>query len=232
LTGNAYAFQIQQRAFQGFPDGDYACIAMKPAKLFPMFLKLAGRPCLVVGAGAIAQSKIESLLEAQAKVRVVAPVATAKIRSWAGSRRITWRQRRFQSSDLKKTFLVVAATSSAELHERIFRQATKRGVLCNIVDVPDLCDFYYPAVVHRGALQIAISTSGRSPALAQRLRKELEKQFGPEYEQWLEQLTKSRGRLHNQNLDPDERKRLLHSQASRKAFAVFRRKRSNSKRDR
>ena len=205
---------------------------MKRAKLFPMFLKLAGRPCLVVGAGAIAESKIASLLEAQAKVRVVAPVATAKIRSWVGSRRITWRQRRFQSSDLKKTFLVVAATSSTELHERIFREATKRGVLCNIVDVPELCDFYYPAVVQRGALQIAISTSGQSPALAQRLRKELEKQFGPEYEQWLEQLAKSRTRLHAQNLGPDERKHRLHQQASRKAFAVFRRKRSNPMHDR
>jgi len=205
---------------------------MKPAKLFPMFLKLAGRPCLVVGAGAIAESKIASLLEAQAKVRVVAPQATAKIRSWAGSRRIAWRQRRFQSSDLQKTFLVVAATSSTKLHKRVFREATKRGVLCNIVDVPDLCDFYYPALVQRGALQIAISTSGQSPALAQRLRQELEKQFGPEYEQWLEQLGKSRGRLHTQNLDPDERKRRLHQQASRKAFAVFRRKRSNPMHDR
>ena len=204
-------------------------MAIKPVKLFPMFLKLAGRPCLVVGAGTIAESKIASLLEAQAKVRVVAPQATAKIRSWAVSRRIAWRQRRFQSSDLNKTFLVVAATSSTKLHKRVFHEATRRGVLCNIVDVPDLCDFYYPAVVQRGALQIAISTSGQSPALAQRLRKELEKQFGPEYEQWLEQLGKSRGLLHTQNLDTDERKRRLHHQASRKAFSVFRRKRSNSK---
>ncbi len=202
---------------------------LKPAKLFPMFLKLAGRPCLVVGAGAVAESKISSLIEAQANVRVVAPAATPGIRSWADSHRVAWQRRRFQPSDLENTFLVVAATSSPELHEEIFREATKRGVLCNIVDVPDLCDFYYPAIVQRGALQIAISTSGRSPALAQRLRKELEKQFGPEYEQWLEELGESRDKLQSQKLDPEDRKRRLHGQASTKTFSAFLKKRSKAK---
>jgi precorrin-2 dehydrogenase/sirohydrochlorin ferrochelatase len=191
-----------------------------------MFLKLAGRPCLVVGAGSVAESRISSLLEAQANVRVVAPQATPKIRSWADSHRIAWQQRRFQPSDLENMFLIIAATSSTELHKKIFRSATKQGVLCNIVDVPDLCDFYYPAVVQRGALQVAISTSGLSPALAQRLRKELEEQFGPEYEQWLEELSKSRVKLQTQEIDPDERKRRLHDQVSSKAFAAFLKKRS------
>ena len=216
----------------GILTGDPRGKKMKPAKLFPMFLKLSGRPCLVVGAGSIAESKISSLLDAHADVRVVAPKATPKVRSWADSRRIAWQMGRFQSSDLENMFLVVAATSSTELHEEIFREATKRGVLCNIVDVPDLCDFYYPSVVQRGALQIAISTSGQSPALAQRLRKELEEQFGPEYEQWLEELGKSRGELQSKHLDPDERKRRLHDQVSRKAFAAFLKKRSRSKRAR
>jgi len=118
-------------------------------------------------------------------VRVVAPEATPQVRSWALSNSIEWRQRPFQPDDLEGMFLVVAATSSTQLHERIFEEATQRGVLCNIVDVPPLCDFYYPAVVQRGALQIAISTAGQSPALAQRLRIQLEDQFGPEYEEWL-----------------------------------------------
>ncbi|HUE54941.1 MAG TPA: bifunctional precorrin-2 dehydrogenase/sirohydrochlorin ferrochelatase [Candidatus Udaeobacter sp.] len=204
---------------------------MKPAKLFPMFLKLAGRPCLVVGAGFIAESKISGLLAAHADVSVVALEVTPKIRSWADSHKIAWQQRHFQPGDLENMFLVVAATSSTVLHEEIFREATKRGVLCNIVDVPDLCDFYYPAVVQRGALQIAISTSGHSPALAQRLRKELERQFGPEYEQWLEKLGEIRGELLSK-LDPEERKRRLHDQVSRKAFAAFLKKRSKSKRPR
>jgi precorrin-2 dehydrogenase/sirohydrochlorin ferrochelatase len=203
---------------------------MKSAKLFPMFLKIAGQPCLVVGAGAVAESKIASLVEAGAKVRVIAPAATKQIRLWAEEKKIEWQRRRLQPEDLAGMFLVVAATSSRELHEEIFQEARRRGVLCNIVDVPELCDFYYPAVVQRGALQIAISTSGRSPALAQRLRKELEKQFGPEYEEWMEQLGDSRDEHQAGDSDPEERKQLRHEQASEEAFETFLRKHKKSKR--
>ena len=189
--------------------------------LFPMFLKLAGRPCLVVGAGNIAESKIESLVRAGAKVRVVAPEATPKVRAWARGRKVAWQRRGFRANDLRGMFLVVAATSSPELHERIFRLARKAGVLCNIVDVPRLCDFYYPAVVRRGALQIAISTAGQSPALAQRLRKELEGQFGPEYERWLRHIGKVRQKMQGGSLGAEERKRLLHDLVSKQGFQKF-----------
>ena len=198
---------------------------MNPESLFPMFLKLSARPCLVVGAGAIAESKIASLLEAGGRVRVVAPEATAQVRSWAQSNFIEWDHRDFQPDDLQGMFLVIAATPSTELHERIFALATQRGVLCNVVDVPSLCDFYYPSVVQRGTLQIAISTAGQSPALAQRLRKQLEIQFGPEYEAWLVELGQVRDKLHSTNMDPDQRKRLLHKQASEEAFEAFLRNR-------
>ena len=196
---------------------------MNPATLFPMFLKLAGRPCLVVGAGTVAESKIASLIEADAQVLVVAPDATPGVRSWAQAKQVEWRQRGFQPGDLDGMFIVVAATSSTELHEQIFREARRRGALCNIVDVPELCDFYYPAVVQRGALQIAVSTSGQSPALAQRLRVELEEQFGPEYEAWLEYLGEARDKLQSREMDPEERKLLLHKLASREALERFRR---------
>ncbi len=203
-------------------------VGMKPEKLFPMFLKLSDRPCLVVGAGAVAESKIASLLEAGGRVRAVAPEATPQVRSWAESDAIEWRQRPFRPDDLDGMFLVVAATSSTELHQRIFEEAIRRGVLCNIVDVPALCDFYYPSVVQRGSLQIAISTAGLSPALAQRLRKQLEDQFGPEYEEWLMQLGDARDKLYSAKMDPEERKRLLHQEASEEAFEAFRRNRSKS----
>jgi len=203
---------------------------MKPAKLFPMFLKLSNRPCLVVGAGTVAESKIASLLEAGGRVRVVAPEATPQVRSWAQTKGIEWHQRPFQPDDLEGMFLVVAVTSSKELHERIFEEATRRGVLCNIVDVPSLCDFYYPSVVQRGVLQIAISTAGQSPALAQRLRKELEDQFGPEYEEWVAQLGQARDKLFSTKLEPEERKRLLHEDASEEAFKAFLKSRRKSKR--
>jgi precorrin-2 dehydrogenase len=189
-----------------------------------MFIKLAGRPCLVVGAGAVAESKIAGLLDAAAKVRVVAPEATEQVKSWAAAAQIEWLARSCEPSDLEGMFLVVAATSSHELHENLHAEARRRGVLCNVVDVPELCDFYYPAVAQRGALQIAVSTSGQSPALAQRLRKELEEQFGPEYEAWLQQLGEERAKLFAANMDPEERKRLLHDLASADALKSFLRK--------
>jgi precorrin-2 dehydrogenase/sirohydrochlorin ferrochelatase len=192
-------------------------------QLFPLFLKLQGRRCLVVGAGTIAEGKIAGLLDAGAHLRVVAPEATAQIRTWADANKIDWHQRSFGSSDLDGIFLVVAATSDTRVHNHIFAEAQEREILCNVVDVPDLCDFYYPAVVQRGALQIAISTSGESPALAQRLRKELEAQFGPEYEQWLKSLAAARKRLQSdKTLDPEARKRQLHALVTEEAFATFR----------
>jgi len=190
--------------------------------LFPMFLKLDDRPCLVVGAGSVAEEKLRGLLDTGARLTVVAPQATPQIQEWARSARLLYPARHFQASDLDNQFLVVAATDDTALHEQILAEARKRNVLCNIVDVPHLCDFYYPAVVRRGALQIAISTSGLSPALAQRLRKDLESQFGPEYEQWLAHLGRARDLLQaDRTLDPETRKARLHALASHEALTRF-----------
>jgi precorrin-2 dehydrogenase / sirohydrochlorin ferrochelatase len=194
-----------------------------------MFIKLAGCPCLVVGAGAVAEVKISSLLDAAAKIRVVAPEATGQVCFWAATEQIERLKRPFEPADLDGMFLVVVATSDPELQQKIPAEARRRGVLCNVVDVPELCDFYYPAVVQRGALQIAVSTSGQSPAFAQRLRKELEEQFGPEYEAWLQQLGEEREKLFAANMDPEERKRLLHDLASADSFKSFLRKRKRAK---
>src|SRR5712692_11333683 len=182
--------------------------------LFPMFLKLDGRRCLVVGAGTVAEAKVESLLAAAASVRVVAPKVTPKVREWAREGRIEWQAREYVPADLAGVFLVIAATSSRALHDEIYAEAKSRGVLCNTVDEPERCDFYFPAVVRRGELQIAISTGGLSPALAQRLRKELEEQFGPEWEAWVAQLGRTREELMSLPMPPEQRKRLLHRYAS------------------
>jgi precorrin-2 dehydrogenase/sirohydrochlorin ferrochelatase len=194
-------------------------------RLFPLFLKLKGRKCLVVGAGTIGQSKIASLLDAGAGVQVVAPSATAKIQAWARKGQIRWRKREFHDADLANCFLVVAATSSSKLHKKIFRLAKRRGVLCNVVDVPKLCDFYYPAVVRRGSLQVAVSTGGESPALAQRLRKELEAQFGPEYGDWVAELGKVRQRILNGSTQATDQKTQLHELASTESFRKFQKRR-------
>jgi precorrin-2 dehydrogenase len=189
--------------------------------LFPAFLKLAGRRCLVVGAGPIAQEKIETLLRAGAKVRVVAPDATDQIRAWTRAKKIRWESRKFRPADLADAFLVVAATSSPALHASIYRQARRRGVLCNVADDPAHCDFYYGAIVRRGELQIAISTGGQSPALAQRLRKKLEKEIGAAYGQWLDELGAARKRLFAKSISPARRKTLLHRLASEISFKKY-----------
>ena len=186
--------------------------------LFPMFMKLEGRSCLVVGAGTIGEPKISSLIAAGASVRVVALDATAAVTEWARTGAITWEARAFDSADLDETFVVIAATNSRDLNVAIFHEARQRNILCNVVDDPEYCDFYYPAVVRRGDLQIAISTNGHSPALAQRIRRELEIQFGPEYGEWLEQLGRTRQQLFASKIDPEQRRRLLHELASREAF--------------
>jgi precorrin-2 dehydrogenase/sirohydrochlorin ferrochelatase len=186
--------------------------------MFPIFLKLEGRRVLVVGAGAIAEGKIPGLIEAGASVHIVAPDATPQITYWTAAAVVTRSVAKFATSDLEGAFMVIAATSSHELNSLIYHEAHARGVLCNSVDDPENCDFYYPAVVKRGDLQIAISTNGRSPALAQRLRQELEQQFGPEYEGWVKELGDKRDQLFVEKVEATTRRELLHQLASREAF--------------
>jgi precorrin-2 dehydrogenase / sirohydrochlorin ferrochelatase len=189
--------------------------------LFPIFLKLAQRRCLVVGATSLAEPKIDSLHAAGAEVLVVAPRATARVEQWALEERIAWEARTFEPRDLCGVFLVVAATSSRTTNQVVFDEARARGILCNAVDDKEHCDFYYPAVVRRRRLQIAISTAGASPALAQRLRRQLEKQFGPEYEAWLDWLNESRNSLLSKPLSPRRRRLLLHKIASQQSLNSF-----------
>jgi precorrin-2 dehydrogenase/sirohydrochlorin ferrochelatase len=186
--------------------------------LFPMFLKLEGRQCLVVGAGKVGEPKIGGLLESGAHVRVVALDASPIVRQWARSGKIDLELRPFVADDLDGAFLAVVATNSRTLNERVYHEAQRRRVLCNVVDVPDLCDFFYPAVVRRGDLQIAVSTAGQSPSLAQKIRQQLEKQFGPGYAPWVTELGETRRLILASDLDKDRKLDLLHSLASREAF--------------
>jgi precorrin-2 dehydrogenase/sirohydrochlorin ferrochelatase len=186
--------------------------------MFPIFLKLERKHCLVVGAGSVAEGKIKGLLAAGAFVQVVAPKANAVIEKWADDGVLSLRAERFQPGDLDGVFLVIAATDSAELNSQVFKEAQSQKVLCNAVDDPQNCDFYYPAVVQRGDLQIAISTNGRSPALAQRLRQELEEQFSPEYAAWIAELGETREQLMATSMETEARRKLLHELASRESF--------------
>lgn len=189
--------------------------------LFPMFVKVAKRRCLVVGAGKTAEEKIPTLLRCGASVIVVAPTATRTIQAWAGENKIVWEQRRFEARDLDSVFLVVVATPTKSVNRAVSEQAQQRQILCNVVRDRSLCNFYYPAVVRRGPLQIAISTAGHSGALAQRLRKQFEAQFGPEWESWLRWLGEARSSLYDDPLSPKRRRTMLHRLASQKTQAEF-----------
>ena len=189
--------------------------------LLPIFLKLRGRKALVIGGGSVAESKIESLLLSEAEVHVVAPDLNQRVAELADVGKIVWRQKSFEATDLDDVFLVIAATNLPEINHLVYRLAEERSILCNAVDDPDHCHFYYGAVVRRGPLQIAISTDGLSPALAQRLRGELEQQFGPEYEAWLEYLGAMRDLIRASTADEQSRKEQLHKLVEPAAFADF-----------
>ncbi|MGB8480007.1 MAG: siroheme synthase CysG [Acidobacteriaceae bacterium] len=183
--------------------------------LFPIFLKLERRPCLIVGAGNVALEKISSLLRAGAKLRVIAPVACDAVRQLAENGAIELKLRRFEKVDLEGQVFVVTATDSREVNRQVFLAAQKRGLLCNSVDDPPNCDFYFASIVERGKLQIAISTAGESPALAQRLRREIDAQLPPDTATWLDELGNLRREILAAHPAGSERKALLHTLAER-----------------
>ena len=187
--------------------------------LFPIFLKLSGRPCLVVGAGNLAESKIESLRAAHGNVTVISPWASPRIVELAASGEITWHQREFAAGDVSNPqppyFLVVTATDVPAVNRAVYLEATAASIICNAVDDPPFCDFYFPSVVRRGDLQIAISTAGASPALAQRLRKEINEQLPLDTGDWLTDLGNLRREVTQMEPLNESRKLLLHQLATR-----------------
>ncbi len=189
--------------------------------LFPAFLKLTNRQVILIGGGSLAESKLPALLQSGARVRIISPRLNPDLQSQARANTIEWWPKRYEQGDLAGAFLVIAATSNSEVNAAVFQEAEARSILCNSVDDVENCHFYYGSIVQRGDLQIAISTNGKSPALAQRLRHELEQQFGPEYATWLEWLGAARQILRAQNSDPELTKQWLHLLASQPMFEKF-----------
>jgi uroporphyrin-III C-methyltransferase/precorrin-2 dehydrogenase/sirohydrochlorin ferrochelatase len=183
--------------------------------LLPVFLKLDGRPGLLVGAGAVALEKIGSLLKTGLRLRVVAPNAEPEVRQLAIEGRLEWIERPFELSDLDGNFLVIAATDSAEVNAAVYQGARARGILANSVDDPPHCDFYFGSVVSRGELQIAISTAGESPAVAQRLRREIDEQLPEDLGRWLEDVGRLRREVLAKQPRGESRRRILHQLAQR-----------------
>jgi uroporphyrin-III C-methyltransferase/precorrin-2 dehydrogenase/sirohydrochlorin ferrochelatase len=183
--------------------------------MLPIFLKLAGRDCLIVGAGAVALEKIGTLLATGLRLRIVAPEANFEIRRMAAEGSIEWIEKRFEPSDLDGKFLVIAATDDPAINQAVFQAASDQRVLCNSVDDVPNCDFYFGSVVSRGDLQIAISTAGQSPAVAQRLRREIDEQLPRDLGPWLESLGNLRREVLATHPRGAARKALLHQLADR-----------------
>ena len=183
--------------------------------LLPIFLKLEGRPALLVGAGTVALDKIGSLLKTGLRLRVIAPQARPEIRQLAAEGKLEWLRRSFEPSDLDGNLIVIAATDSPAVNSAVYQEATKRGILCNSVDDIPNCDFFFGSVVSRGDLQIAISTAGESPAFAQRLRREIDEQLPTDLGPWLKSLGELRREILATHPRSEARKLLLHELAHR-----------------
>jgi precorrin-2 dehydrogenase / sirohydrochlorin ferrochelatase len=173
---------------------------------YPVFVNLQGKRCLVVGGGEIATRKVHGLLEADALVVVISPTLSEALAGLAAQGIIEHQRRPFRADDVLGCTLVIGATDQPEVNRAVCKAARKHHVWVNIVDVPDACDFIAPAVVRRGALQVAISTGGHSPTLAKRIRLRLEESFGAEYAVLLENLGRERERVRRLIRDPELRK--------------------------
>jgi precorrin-2 dehydrogenase/sirohydrochlorin ferrochelatase len=165
------------------------------ARLYPMYVILEGRKAVVIGGGKVAERKVEVLLDCGAEVEVISPELTESLAGWEREGRLRVQRREFRAGDTSGAWLVIAACGDEAVNREVFEEAERGGIFCNVVDEPELCSFQAPAVVQRGAMQIAISTGGASPALAKRLRKELEEKFGPWHETFLAGLSELRDHI-------------------------------------
>ncbi len=166
---------------------------MTQKRYYPLCADLTGRVCVVVGGGAIAQRKVTTLLRYGARVTLVSPMATARLRAYARASKIRYIARRFRPADLRGAWLVYASTDEQAINELVFRTATRQRIFTNVVDQKPLCSFIAPSIFSRGPLTIAVSTGGASPTIAKRLRHELERTIGAEYVPMLRLLASLRG---------------------------------------
>ena len=178
-------------------------------KYYPIFLDVKHRRCLVVGGGSVGARKVMTLLDCGASVTVVSPRISEKLAALAKNDSLIVEKRPFKFSDLKDKFLVIGATDNQELNQQIHAESERLDILCNIADQPEACNFILPSIVKKGDLVIAISTSGKSPAFAKKLRKDFEKLLGNEYATFLELMGTIRKKLLAEEHKPEAHKPLF-----------------------
>ncbi len=196
-------------------------------RTYPINLVLSGRRAVVVGGGPIAERKVKGLLAAGARVTVISPQVTAGIRR-AGARPartrtkdgVRWERRMYQAGDLRGAFVAIAATSDERVNRAVYREAERRGILVNVVDVPPLCNFYAPAIVRWGGITVSVSTGGGAPALAKKIRQDLQK-MGEPYSAMLRWTASVRPRIMRAVPTERERKRVFTRLVRAKTRAEF-----------
>ena len=174
---------------------DQTCVqGMLDTPFYIACLKLTGRRCVVVGGGEIGLEKVEGLLACDGRVVVIAPeLRNAELQRLADEGSIEWIERDYEPGDLEATFIAIAATDDTDANIRVYDDAERRAMLVNVVDVPPLCNFILPAIVRNGALAIAISTAGASPALAKRMKRQIAEEYGEPYARLAVMLNDVRG---------------------------------------
>lgn len=177
--------------------------------LYPINLKIENQLCLVVGGGPVAERKVGSLLACGARIRLVSPEITPQLEAWAEQGQLDLSRRPYEPADLSEVQLVFVATNHESLNRDIAEACGTRGLWVNVADAPEQSNFFVPSVIRRGKLNIAVSTSGASPLLAARIRRQLEHQFGPEYQEFLELLTEAREQVLSQVADIEQRKKIF-----------------------
>ena len=178
-------------------------------RYYPVSLDIQNRKCLVVGGGSVGTRKVMTLLECGAVVTVVSSDVAEELLELAEKKIIDLKKRPYESSDIDGMFLVIGATDNEELNWQINKDAEHQNKLCNIADRPEVCNFILPSIVNRGNLVIAISTSGKSPAFARKMRQDLEKEFGEEYDEFLELMGAIRKKALSEKHEPEAHKRLF-----------------------
>ncbi len=191
-------------------------------RYYPIYLDLNGRKALVVGGGAIAEGKALQLIAAGAHVTVVSPILTDELRSAVVRGEINHREGSFIEEDLHGVYLVISATNDRKVNEQVANAAAARGILFNVVDQPDLCNFITPALVTRGDLQISVSTAGGSPTLTQRVKREVAALIGDEYGVLLEIATEMRAEAKGRIADFERRKNVLRAFVESDALDLIR----------
>ncbi len=180
-------------------------------KYYPVCLDVSRRRCVIIGGGEVAERKARRLMDCGAEVLVVSESLSPALQAMKADGRLSHIKASYSGDLIEGAFLVIGATDRAEVNEAISRDAGKKGILVNIVDDPGRCNFILPSLYRRGDLMIAITTGGKSPALAKKLRKEMARHFGPEYETFLEIMGQIRGKIISRGYPPEKNRALFES---------------------